>query len=99
MSTGKKEILSNDRVINYNLSGKYNVIYYQAENSIDEHMLLRIDSDGKNRVVVAYGDYTKINITKKYTYFYKIIGKEETLMRTPTTGFPDANIFIPEVIE
>ena len=99
MSTGKKEILSNDTVINYNLSGKYNVIYYQAENSTDEHMLLRIDQDGKNRIIIAYGDYTKINITKKYTYFYKITGKVETLMRTLTTGFPDVSTFIPEVID
>ena len=99
LSTMEKTILSEDKVINYNLSGKYDVIYYQAENTIDEHKLCRIKLDGSEKRDIAEGDYCKINITKKYTYFIRIMGDTEVLYRTPTIGSGEVTLFSPQVIE
>lgn len=99
MSTRETEVISNDSVINYNLGGKYGVIYYQAENSTDEHKLVRIALNGMGYNTIAQGDYNKIGITEKYTYFYKKIGDESIMYRTPTKGAVDVEKFTPEVVE
>lgn len=97
MSDMSVEILSDDKVINYNLSGKYGVLYYQAENTVAEHLLCRIDPDGGNRLIISTGDFSNISITKKYTYFYMLSGSDKTLMRTVTTGDGNITTFIPGV--
>ena len=48
---------------------------------------------------IAQGDYNKIGITEKYTYFYKKIGDESIMYRTPTKGAVDVEKFTPEVVE
>lgn len=98
LSTRETEVISDDSVINYNLGGKYGVIYYQAENSTDEHKLVRISLNGMGYNTIAKGDYSKIGITEKYTYFYQKIGDDYILYRTPTTGAADAEKFNPQVI-
>lgn len=98
LSTKEKKILSEDKVINYNMSGEYGVIYYQAENSTEDHKLCRINIDGTEAADVAKGNYCKINITEKYTYFYHMAGELEILYRTPTKGAPEMKKFNPKVI-
>lgn len=99
MSTRETEVLSDDSVINYNLGGKYGVIYYQAENSTEEHKLVRISLNGMGYNTIARGDYSKIGITEKYTYFYQKIGDDYIVYRTPTTGVVAVEKFTPVVIE
>lgn len=98
LSSMEKTVLSEDKVINYNMSGKYGVIYYQAENTVDDHRLCRINTDGSEAVTISAGDYNRIGITKKYTYFCKEIGEETIMYRTPTTGGALVETFNPEVI-
>lgn len=98
LSTNEKTVLSEDNVINYNMSGEYGVIYYQAENSTSDHKLCRMSLNGENQTVIATGDYSKIGITEKFTYFYQKIGDAFLLYRTPTTGVVNVQDFRPEVI-
>lgn len=99
MTTRETEVISDDSVINYNLGGKYGIIYYQAENSTDDHKLVRISLNGMGYNTIAKGDYSKIGITEKYTYFYQKIGDNDIMYRTPTTGVVDVEKFNPEVVE
>lgn len=99
LNTKVKTVLSKDKVINYNLSGKYNVIYYQAENSVSDHKLCKMATDGSGLTTVALGDYGNISITKKYTYFFHIIGEVKTLYRTSTLEPGGIAAFDPQVIE
>ena len=99
MSTRETEVISDDSVINYNLGGKYGVIYYQAENGTNDHKLVRIALNGMGYNTIAEGDYSGIGITEKYTYFYQKIGDASTIYRTPTTGVVEVEKFTPEVIE
>ncbi len=99
LSNYEKTILSDDSVINYNLSGKYGVIYYQAENTRDDHGLYRIDVTGENKMLIAKGDYCNISITQKYTYFYQMLGGEKILLRVRTLGDGSVTIFAPPVLE
>lgn len=98
MSTREKEVLTSDSVINYNLGGKYGVIYYQAENSTDDHKLVRISLNGMGYNTIAQGDYMGIGITEKYTYFYNMMGDKKIMYRTPTAGVVDVEKFNPEVV-
>lgn len=99
MTTRETQVLTDDSVINYNLGGKYGVIYYQAENGSDDHKLVRIATNGMSYNTIAKGDYCNIGITEKYTYFYQVVGDEKILYRTPTTGVVDVTEFNPHVIE
>ena len=94
IATGEKTVISGeDRVINYNMCGDKDVIFYQAENGT-EHKLMKTDLSGKFSQVVAEGDFTNISITSKYTYFVKIFDDDKTLYRTPTEGIADPEIYI-----
>lgn len=86
LSTGEKQILSEDKCINYNVSTKYGVIYYQCENDENDHKLVRMKLDGNGKEVVAEGDYSNIHITEKYTYYYRIAGAEKKLYKVETNG-------------
>lgn len=99
MSTRETEVISDDSIINYNLGGKYGIIYYQAENGTDDHKLVRISLNGMGYNTIVKGDYSKIGITEKYTYFYESIGNESIIYRTPTTGAVNVEKFSPEVVE
>lgn len=98
LSTQEKTVLSSDKVINYNMSGKYGVIYYQVENDTSEHRLCRMSLNGENQTVVSQGNYSKIGITEKYTYFYQEAGETVLMYRTPTTGAIDVQDFRPKII-
>lgn len=86
--TNQTEILDEGRCVNYNLSEKNNIIYYQLENEND-HKLCRMSLDGQGKVTVTEGDCVNINITEKYTYFCMLsgIGAEiKTLYRVDNNG-------------
>ncbi len=94
MATEEKEVLSSDKVVNYNLSEDSNVIFYQAENSLDDHKLVRMDLNGENAIDVVLGDCFNISITSTYTYYITKIEDTKLLFRVSTNG-----IAIPELFE
>ncbi len=73
LETGESQVLTEDKCINYNVNTKYGVIYYQCENDEIDHRLMMMDLNGENEVLVEKGDFSNIHITKKYTYYYRII--------------------------
>ncbi len=94
LDTGVSEILSEDKCINYNVSTKYGIIYYQCENDETDHRLMMMDLDGGNATLVEKGDFSNIHITKNYTYYYKIIvGGESQLYYVETGKTPNPQQF------
>ncbi len=88
-STQEVEVLTEDRVDCYNLSGGY--IYYQ-KNSETEPALKRMHYDGSEPEVIASGNYTNINITSEYVYFQSF-ASSVPMYRTPTTGVINVTTF------
>jgi len=83
------EILTNDRADTYNV-GDYK-IYYQ-KNDKNEPALMRMNLDGSEPEVVAYGNYTDINLTSEYAYFKKF-GDDATTYHTPVYGGINVSVF------
>lgn len=99
LESGAKTVLTEDSVINYNLAGKYDTIYYQVENK-DDHRLCRMTTLGTNIETVIKGDFCKISITEKYTYFTEVVkGEEAGIYKTLTSGVIDVEEFVPPVFE
>ncbi|MBP3338744.1 MAG: DUF5050 domain-containing protein [Lachnospiraceae bacterium] len=85
LSTGKETVLTKDRCINYNVSTKYEVIYYQCENDTNDHRLMMMDLDGNDLTLIEKGDFSNIHITKNYTYFYRLqVGADKELFYVKT---------------
>lgn len=97
MSKSSREVivLSEDKCINYNVSEDSDVIFYQAENSKEDHKLVKMSADGSSRVDIISGDFKNISITSRYTYFIGTVAGEDILYRTETTGVSIAEIFRP----
>lgn len=89
MASQQVEILTNDRVDCFNV-GDFN-IYYQ-KNDKDTPCLMRMNLDGSNPEIVAYGNYTSINLTSEYAYF-KIFGDDTGLYHTPVVGPVNVELF------
>lgn len=89
LSSRTLEKVCDDRVDLFNVYG--NTIFYQ-KNSKDEQALIRMNVDGTNQQVVSYGNFTNINCTSAYTYFYEF-GNNSVIYRVPTTGSTDAVTF------
>ncbi len=91
IATGETRVLSGeDKVINYNLCGDKEVIFYQAENG-SNHSLKKTDLTGLFSDVVMDGDFKNISITSEYTYFVKISESSEDVLyrvKTKGSGFP-----------
>lgn len=96
ISTLKTEVLSEDYAVIYNVNAKTGDIYYQAENTEDDHKLCRMKTDGSGYNTVLRGDYTNINFTKDYVYFYEINRSNFTLYRASLSG-GTPEIFDPPV--
>lgn len=96
MATLKTEVLSEDYAVIYNLNAETGEIYYQAENSKDDHKLCKMKTDGSGQGTVLEGDYTDINFTEEYAYFYELHGKDYTLYRVPLRG-GDPAVYHPPV--
>ena len=66
LSADEIEVLTNDRVDCFNLTGNY--VYYQ-KNSVENPALIRMQKDGSNPVILMDGNYTHISIAGDYVYF------------------------------
>lgn len=75
LKTNEAEVLDEGRCINYNVSEENDIIYYQLEND-DDHRLSCMKMDGSHKKTVAEGNFCNIHITKKYTYYYKIVSAD-----------------------
>ena len=75
-------VLTQDRVDTYNVYE--NCIFYQR-NSETNPALIRMNIDGSNPEVVAEGNYTNINCTSNYTYFY-LFGQDAPVYKVSTNG-------------
>lgn len=83
------EILTNDRVDLFNVGDSY--IYYQR-NSTTEPALMRMRLDGSEPEVVAFGNYTNINLTSTYAYF-NAFGEDVPVYHTPVNGPVNVSTF------
>lgn len=83
------EILSSDRICSFNLYG--DVIFYQLDGTKNA-MLKRMYKDGSNKVTIADGAFSNINVTSTYTYFYQF-GNDSKVYYTPTFGTPAVKEF------
>ncbi len=92
LSDRKKTVISDDRCILYNVYD--NVIYYQAENP-NGHACYRINTDGSSRTKITDGDISSISCTSMYTFLG--IFDSQIIMKTPTFGSPDVEIFSAEI--
>ncbi|MCR5502442.1 MAG: DUF5050 domain-containing protein [Lachnospiraceae bacterium] len=80
--TNETVVLTNDRVDSFNV-GRFN-IYYQ-KNDANAPCLMRMNLDGSNPEVVAYGNFNSINLTSQYAYFRQF-GEDQTFYHTPVIG-------------
>lgn len=76
LRSNEAEVLDEGKCINYNVSEKEDLVFYQLENG-DEHKLACMKMNGSDKKVVAEGNYTGIHITEKYTYYYKIVSADD----------------------
>ncbi len=93
LSTGETEVITNDRVDTFNVYGS--VIYYQR-NDKNNPALCRIGTDGSGQEEVCPGNFTDINITSSYVYFYPY-DNDKTCYRTPLNGPVNVSQFIAAV--
>lgn len=74
LRTAKRKVISEDYAVLYNLNSNTGEIYYQAENAKDDHKLCKVPADGGDVQTVLEGDYTDINFTEEYVYFFETKG-------------------------
>ena len=91
LSTGIKTIITKDRLDCFNIYGT--TLYYQ-HSSETEPAFYRIQTDGSKREKIADGNYTNINITSRYVYFYDF-KSTTTCFFTPTNGPVQVQPFNP----
>ena len=96
MSNRIVEVLSNDRVVNYNIGEKMDVIFYQVENG-EDHKLMRMKLNGGNQEEIAKGDFFNISITSMYTYCFVKAIDEDIMYRVLTNGKDELKVFQPEM--
>lgn len=82
LMSGETVTLTEDRVDCFNIAGSF--IYYQR-NSESSPALCRIGTAGGESEEIIPGNYTDINITSNYVYFYPY-NNSTTCYRCPTTG-------------
>lgn len=86
------QVLTEDRVDCYNMSGGY--IYYQKNSNL-EPQLKCMRMDGSEVQVIAEGNYTNINTTSRYVYFQPL--GDDTVMYHSPLGSPTYSIFSPAI--
>lgn len=82
LSNYQKEKLTDYTVDLFNVYG--NDIFFQR-NSTTEPALMHMKTDGSNEEIVSAGNFTNINCTSTYTYFYEY-GDTSPIYRVPTSG-------------
>lgn len=90
LSTYEKEKLTDDTVDLFNVYG--NNIFYQ-KNSEDAPGIYHMRADGSGNSLVKEGNYSNINCTSTYTYFYGF-KDSAPIYRVPTNG-GSADTFMP----
>ena len=90
LGTYEKEKLTDYTVDRFNVYGDN--IFFQ-KNSESEPALMHMKISSGNATVVAEGNYTSINCTSTYTYFYSY-GDSAPIYRVPTNG-GNAEVFQP----
>ena len=86
LSTEEKQVLTQDCCVSYNISTDKDVIFYQAENSKEDHKLIKIDTNGDNKTVIKEGDCYNISITSKYMFYIEKLGTQEYLYKVSIVG-------------
>jgi hypothetical protein len=94
IESGNPTTLTTDSIDLYNVYGSY--IYYQRY-SEDEPALCMIKNDGSDFQVLAYGNYSNINVTSYNIYFTDYVTQQ--VYYTPTEGPGVMKEFHPGVIE
>lgn len=91
LSDHTTEKLTDDRVDLFNIQNGN--IFYQ-KNSEQSPALMRMNADGSNVSVIASGNYTSINCSSNYAYFYSF-GEEAPIYRVPLSGGSVETLDIP----
>ena len=91
-SQGIVEVLTQDRVDCFNVGSGY--VYYQ-KNSATDPQLICMMADGSSPFTLAYGNYTKINMTSRYVYFSDF-EDEDTVYHAPL-GSSSYSVFSPDM--
>ena len=94
-SIGEDQTLTYDRVENFNVYD--NCIYYQKF-SQTEPALMRMQTDGYNAEIIAFGNFENINLTSQYAYF-KEYGSSSTVYHQSLWGPVNPTVFMPQVAE
>lgn len=93
--TGALTVITNDRCINYNVSGS--VIFYQIENTDTKHFALyRNNIQGTAQELIQEGSFCHINIAGDYAYFQQF-HDDYTFYRVGLTGSAQAEEFTPDI--
>ena len=93
LSSRQKEKLTDCTVDLFNVYGN-NIFFQRNVNSGETPAIMRMQADGSNPLVIAEGNYTNINCTSVYTYFYGF-GDDAPIYRIPTNGGGSAETFMP----
>lgn len=91
MNSHEKEKLTDDIVDLFNVYQGH--IFYQKNSQSGDPGVWHMRTDGSGASLVAEGNYTNINCTSTYTYFYGF-GEAAPIYRVPTTG-GSAQQFVP----
>lgn len=86
LSTEEIKIITEDSCVSYNIAADKNIIFYQAENTRDDHKLVKTDINGENTTVVREGDCYNISITSKYMFYIEKAGKEKIMYKVNIEG-------------
>ncbi len=79
---GSVTVLTKERVDLFNIYDS--IVYYQTNTT--SPALMRMNLDGSNPEIVAYGIYTDINITSQYVYFTEFGDSAVPVYKTSTYG-------------
>ena len=82
LSSGTETQISPDRAECFNISDSY--IFYQKNDS-ESPALMRCRLDGSDCEKVIAGNYNRINVTSKYTYFCSF-GDNSTMLKVPSNS-------------
>ena len=94
-SSGSLSTITNDRCINYNVSGS--AVFYQIENPDTGHYALyRNNIQGTAAELIASGSFCHINIAGGYVYFQRF-NDEYTFYRASLTGSAQMEEFMPDL--
>ncbi len=93
--TGEDQTLTYDRAESYNVLGNY--IYYQKFSESDP-ALMRMQTDGSNAEIVAFGNFANINMTSNYVY-YTEYGSTSPVYHQSLWGAVNPTIFSPQITE